>query len=91
MLLTKGPGLADLQYTLDEGFCINGLRQTLPDCGVPDISITDSENTAQGGQFARDAFAGVMKARDIAISMDKRGRPLEKVFGKQLWLRLTMQ
>jgi putative transposase len=47
---------------------------------VPEIFNTD-----QGCQFTSEAFTGVLKQHDIAISMDGRGRALDNVFIERLW------
>jgi putative transposase len=36
-------------------------------------------------QFTSDAFTGVLKMHDIAISMDGRGRALDNIFVERLW------
>ena len=45
------------------------LEQTLQAYGMPEIF-----NPNQGCQFTSEAFAGALKARGIAISMDGHGR-----------------
>ena len=42
-------------------------------------------NSAQGSQFTREAFTGVLKREDITISMDGRGRAFDKIFVERLW------
>jgi putative transposase len=69
-----------LSNTLDARFCVDCLRQALADFGVPEIFNTD-----QGCQFTSEAFIGVFKKHDIAISMDGRGRALDNVFIERLW------
>ena len=69
-----------ISNTLDAGFCVDCLRQALADFGAPEIFNTD-----QGCQFTSEAFTGVLKAHDIAISMDGRGRALDNVFIERLW------
>ena len=66
--------------TLDAGFCVDCLRQARTDCGVPEIVNTD-----QSGPFTSEAFTGVLKAHDMAISRDGRGRALDNVFIERLW------
>jgi len=36
-------------------------------------------------QFTSEAFTGVLKANGISISMDGRGRALDKIFVERLW------
>ena len=62
-----------LSNTLDSGFCVDCLEQALRAYGVPEIFNTD-----QGCQFTSDAFTGALKTHGIVISMDGRGRALER-------------
>jgi putative transposase len=69
-----------LSNTLDSGFCVDCLEQSLLTYGTPEIFNTD-----QGCQFTSDAFTGVLKLNDVAISMDGRGRALDNIFVERLW------
>jgi len=69
-----------LSNTLDSGFCVDCLEQSLHAYGTPEIFNTD-----QGCQFTSEAFTGVLKSHDIAISMDGRGRALDNIFVERLW------
>jgi len=69
-----------LLNTLDSDFCVDCLEQSLGVYGTPDILNTD-----QGCQFISDAFTGVLKSHDIAISMDGRGRALDNILVERLW------
>ena len=69
-----------LSNTLDTGFCVDCLEQALQAYGAPEIFNTD-----QGCQFTSAAFTDVLKAKDIAISMDGRGRALDNIFVERLW------
>lgn len=42
-------------------------------------------HTDQGTQFTSEAFMGVLRERQIEISMDGRGRALDNVFIERLW------
>ena len=55
--------------TLDSDFCVEALEEALGRYGAPEIFNTD-----QGAQFTSEAFTSVLKAQEIAISMDGRGR-----------------
>ena len=66
--------------TLDSGFCVDCLEQALQTHGLPAIFNSD-----QGCQFTSVAFAGALKRRGIAISMDGRGRALDNIFVERLW------
>ena len=69
-----------LSNTLDSGFCVDCLEQSLKTYDTPEIFNTD-----QGCQFTSDAFTGALKLHDIAISMDGRGRALDNIFVERLW------
>ncbi|MDT8364845.1 MAG: integrase core domain-containing protein, partial [Nitrosomonas sp.] len=69
-----------LSNTLDSGFCVDCLEQSLKTYGIPEIFNTD-----QGCQFTSEAFTGILKAHNIAISMDGRGRALDNIFVERLW------
>ncbi len=42
-------------------------------------------STDRGAQFTSQAFTDVLKAHDVAISMDGKGRWLDNVFVERLW------
>jgi len=69
-----------LSNTLDSWFCVDALEAALARHGTPEIFNTD-----QGAQFTSEAFTGVLKAHEISISMDGRGRWLDNVFVQRLW------
>lgn len=69
-----------LSNTLDSGFCVDCLEQSLRRYGIPEIFNTD-----QGCQFTSNTFTGVLNLNGIAISMDGRGRALDNIFVERLW------
>ena len=69
-----------LSNTLDSSFCVDALEEALANFGQPEIFNTD-----QGAQFTADAFTKVLRDRNIAISMDGKGRCLDNVFVERLW------
>jgi len=69
-----------LSNTMDASFCIEALREALSKYGKPDIFNTD-----QGSQFTSYDFTGVLKAAEITISMDGRGRCMDNIFIERLW------
>ena len=69
-----------LSNTLDPGFCIDALEDALSGSRRPEIFNSD-----QGSQFTSTAFTDRLKADDIAISMDGRGRYLDNIFVERLW------
>ena len=72
-----------LSNTLDSSFCVDALEEALANFPQPEIFNTD-----QGAQFTADAFTKVLRDRSIAISMDGKGRCLDKVFVERLWRSL---
>lgn len=69
-----------LSNTLTADFCVEALREALASFGRPEIFNTD-----QGAQFTSAEFIGTLKAHDIRISMDGRGRWRDNVFVERLW------
>ena len=69
-----------LSNTLDSDFCIDCLEQSLRTYGNPEIFNSD-----QGCQFTSEPFTGRLRALNIAISMDGRGRALDNIFVERLW------
>jgi len=68
-----------LSNTLDVHFCLAMLDEALQQ-GCPLIFNSD-----QGVQFTSDRFTGRLEDRDIAISMDGRGRCFDNIFVERLW------
>lgn len=68
-----------LSNTLESSFCVEALEMALR-ARQPEIFNTD-----QGTQFTSGDFTGVLQKRDIAISMDGRGRCLDNIFVERLW------
>lgn len=60
-------------------FCVEALEEAL-EYGKPEIFNTD-----QGAQFTGLDFTGVLKANDIKISMDGRGRYQDNIIVERLW------
>ena len=69
-----------ISTTLDRRFCIDVLNEALAKYGKPEIFNTD-----QGSQYTSEEFTGILKAADIKISMDGRGRALDNIFIERLW------
>jgi putative transposase len=75
----------ELSSTLETSFCSSALDAAF--CfGQPAIWNSD-----QGAQFTAADFLAPLKARDIAISMDGRGRALDNVFIERLWRSLKYE
>jgi putative transposase len=69
-----------LSNTLTTDFCKAALSEALARYGTPEIFNTD-----QGCQFTSAEFTDVLKAHDIQISMDGRGRCHDNIFVERLW------
>lgn len=69
-----------LSITLDTAFCIEAVEEALAKYGKPEIFNTD-----QGSQFTSVAFTDLLKANEIAISMDGKGAWRDNVFVERLW------
>jgi len=59
---------------------VDTLEEAITKYGCPDIFNTD-----QGCQFTAEAFTDTLRANDIAISMDGKGRWMDNVFIERLW------
>jgi len=75
-----------LSNTLDTRFCVEALKEALFKYGAPQIFNTD-----QGCQFTSEAFTSVLKAWDIKISMDGKGRFKDNIFIERLWRTLKYE
>ncbi len=72
--------------TLDASFCTDALDAALERFGKPEFFNTD-----QGSQFTGHAFTGRLRAAEVKISMDGRGRCLDSVFIERLWRSLKYE
>jgi putative transposase len=69
-----------VSISMETSFCIDAVEEALHRYGKPEIFNTD-----QGSQFTSEAFTGLLKAHDIAISMDGKGCWRDNVFVERLW------
>lgn len=69
-----------LSNTLDSTFCVDALEEAIAKYGCPEIFNTD-----QGSQFTAEIFTTALRANNIAISMDGKGRWMDNVFIERLW------
>jgi putative transposase len=69
-----------LSNTLTTDFCVEALEEALWRYGKPEIVNTD-----KGSQYTSEAWIDALKARDIRISMDGKGRWVDNVFIERLW------
>jgi putative transposase len=70
----------ELSNTMNVDFCCRALEAALAEYGTPEIFNSD-----QGSQFTSNEFTGILTSKNIAISMDGRGRALDNVFIERLW------
>ena len=75
-----------LSNSLDTTPCIEALEDAITHYGAPDIFNSD-----QGCQFTSEEFTGVLKAHEIRISMDGKGRWMDNVFIERLWRSLKYE
>ena len=75
-----------LSNTMDSGFCVEALNVALRRYGKPEMFNTD-----QGSQFTSFDFTGVLKAAEITISMDGRGRCMDNIFIERVWRSLKYE
>ena len=72
--------------TRDVEFCREALQEALARFGRPEIFNTD-----QGSQLTSSDFTEVLRAADVRISMDGRGRWMDNVFIERLWRSLKYE
>ena len=65
---------------MDDDFCVSALERAIRLHATPEIFNTD-----QGAQFSSKAFTDVLKAHEIKISMDGKGRWMDNVLIERLW------
>ncbi len=70
----------EVSASMDDSFCVSALERALRLYPKPEIFNTD-----QGAQFTGNAFTGVLKANEIRISMDGKGRAMDNIFIERLW------
>lgn len=68
-----------LANTLDASFCVEALEEALS------VSRPEIFNTDQGVQFTSSRFTSTLKAAEIQISMDGRGRCFDNIMVERLW------
>jgi putative transposase len=75
-----------LSNTLDTSFCVEALKEALFKYGAPEIFNSD-----QGRQFTSEKFTSVLKAWNVRISMDGKGRFKDNIFIERLWRTLKYE
>ena len=74
-----------LSLTLEIDFCLEALKSAFRR-GQPEIFNSD-----QGSHFTSEKFTGALKAKQIAISMDGRGRCMDNIWIERLWRSLKYE
>jgi putative transposase len=69
----------EVSITLDTSFCLEALDRALK------IATPEIFNSDQGVQFTSAEFTNRLKAADVRISWDGRGRALDNIFVERLW------
>ena len=64
-----------VSISMTADFCVEALEEAIAKYGTPEIFNTD-----QGSQFTSDDFTKVLKAHGIKISMDGKGRWIDKAY-----------
>jgi putative transposase len=65
----------EISVTMDSEFCVSVLERALRCYDKPAILNTD-----QGAHYTGNEFTGTLKAHDIKISMDGKGRAMDNIF-----------
>ncbi|CAN5272714.1 hypothetical protein BH11CYA1_BH11CYA1_50570 [soil metagenome] len=74
-----------LSNSMDTSFCTEALEDALAQ-GTPGIFNTD-----QGSQYTSSDFTEMLKEKEVAISMDGKGRYLDNIFIERLWRSLKYE
>jgi putative transposase len=69
----------EVSTSLETEFCLSALDRALL------ISKPEIFNSDQGVQFTGDAFTGRLRAAEIRISWDGKGRAYDNIFVERLW------
>lgn len=69
-----------LSNSMTSEWCVGVLQEAIKRYGKPEIINSD-----QGCQFTSDTYIDFLKASEVKISMDGKGRALDNVFIERLW------
>lgn len=69
----------ELSAALDTAFCVAALHRAFA------IAVPRIHNSDQGTQFTSSEYTGMLKERNVKISMDGRGRCMDNIFTERLW------
>ncbi len=69
-----------ISNTMSADWCVEVLTAAIEKYGAPEIFNTD-----QGSQFTSEVFIDKLKAHQIQISMDGKGRAIDNIFIERFW------
>ncbi len=69
----------ELSDSMETEFCMTNLDKAL------EVATPKIHNSDQGSQFTDKKYTGILERREIAISMDGRGRCMDNIFTERLW------
>jgi len=69
-----------ISNTMSAEWCRQVVQEAIGRHGKPDIFNSD-----QGSQFTSEAYISLLKAHEIQISMDGKGRALDNIYIERLW------
>ncbi len=69
----------ELSETMGIQFCLDNISHAL-EVGIPTI-----HNSDQGSHFTSPQYIDLLKTKEVAISMDGRGRCMDNIFTERLW------
>lgn len=69
----------ELSQTLHLEFCLENLHRALT------VAIPKIHNSDQGSHFTSPQYTEILHAKNIAVSMDGRGRCMDNIFTERLW------
>lgn len=75
----------EISITLENIFCIKALENALK------LSTPEIFNIDQGSQFTSEEFLNCLRAQNIRISMDSKGRALDNIRCERFWRSLKYE
>lgn len=75
-----------LSNTMEAGWITQLVQKAIAKHGAPDIINSD-----QGSQFTSNEYIELLKANNIQISMDGKGRATDNIFIERLWRSLKYE
>ena len=75
-----------ISNTLEAEFCVDALNEAIHKFGPPEIMNTD-----RGSQFKSFVWTDRLRRSRVRISMDGKGRFLERIFVERLWRSLKYE